>query len=422
MISMESLDTSFFEVEIRGDTKKKTDIEGVEISRDDVISFNIVEEMGKMLSGSISFYDPDFLISKKLRVGIPLKIKWGYRVPDIGIKSLFISNPDEVQGAFEREGIYAIVQSPSGTLGSDGSVIFNCNFYGSYYLGGGRANKVFRVGNKTTVIKEVFRKLNIEEENIEVDFARGSEVITKDTQVIQNESNFRFLLKMSREWNALFRIGFTEEGDLYGLFIDYQKLEKSKFNLKTTSAISGNTITLNYRGTTDEKDINPNVSSATWQNHAGDSGYGDNVQITLIHGKPVFTRFVTQGESVTAWRLNPEAIEKELRKQKNFSSRLQLMKTWLSADDFEDVKRFFIKVTDTTAPQGLGYSMKAKMIGNPMVTTPMKVRFGSGFPPFFLREDISFYVNKVTHNIDSSGYTMDVEIADYYTITGGAFV
>ena len=81
----------------------------------------------------------------------------------------------------------------------------------------------------------------------------------------------------------------------------------------------------------------------------------------------------------------------------------------------------------TTAPQGLGYTMQAKILGNPLLSSPLKIIFGKGFPVWFTPKEAAsnltnFYANKVTHTINNTGYKCDIEILDAFTLFGGSLL
>jgi len=405
MIGLENNDSSFFDIRFKDKTQ-------IKVLTQDVISFQYNEEMNKISSGSVQLHDPKNIYSRILRQGRVLDIRFGYKRPDLSIESLFSKkeNKNEISGVLERKGIKASIQSPSGSL--SGTIKYNMNFYASEFLDG-RKNKVYRKGTKKTVIEEVFDEMGIVETYIKFD--RQIEQITPDTYVMQHESNFRFLMRIAMEWRALFRISTNSKGQKIAFFANPKYVDKLKFAERAVGASSGNSLFVDY------KDSLCNVIDATWQNHVGQSGQGDNVQIKMVNGKPVHTRFIAKGEKIQAWRLDAAKIDSELRKRGSFTSKAKLMKEWLNNNDFNKLVKegFFYLVNEVSAPQGLGYSCNLKMLGNPMATTPLKIIFGKGFPDFFAHNDLTYYARKVTHTIDRKGYMCDLDIADTFTITGG---
>jgi hypothetical protein len=401
-------DSSFFEIVDSDITVPEKDFS------DNVLSLTLTEEMGKMNSGSMRIYDPEHFYSKILRMGVKLTLSWGYKRFDSALESVFsLISPSEVTGPINRGKLNAVVMSPSGSLGQDGTVIYNCNFYAREFLLGGTKN-VYSTGTKKTVVETVFLRMGFTVSFVKFD--RMTEVITPDTQVIQYENDYKFVLRLAQEWQCIFRTGNDVLGNFIALFINPKYVDDTLFLNLVTGAFKGGSINLDY------KDGARNVIEASWKNHAGESGSGDSVQLTYMNGKPTFIRYIAQSETVKAWRFVPERVEKKLRGAPDFKSRALLVKEYLNASDFEQVKWAFEPIESSTAPQGLGYSVNAKVLGNPLITAPMSVTFGKGFPDFLSHRLLNYYLRKVEHTIDRSGYFCNLDIVDILTLTGGSFI
>lgn len=417
MIYFENHDSSFFEI-----TSPKLDVE-FQILQDDITSFEYTEEMGKASSGSISIYDPNHIYSKILRFGMPVEIRFGYTRPDKGLFNsfLFDINKTELINFWERRGIRGMIQSPSGGGSSDGQIMYNVNFYGSEWASPDKKQKMYKVGTKGDVVAQVFAEMGIN--NYFINFDKMSQAITYDTWVIQHESNFKFLLRMAFEWRAIFRVGYDENGEMVAVFINPKYVDVNPFALIVTNAIAGSTVYFDYGGIHTERSGGvPNVIEYSWQHHVGENGMGDNVQISMVNGQPVFMRFTAKEDKVILWRLVPDRIGAELKRRKDVKSQFQLMKEWMQVDDFEQIKWAFEPVMETTAPQGLGYSMNIKTFGNPALTAPLKGMFGLGFPDFASHKGTNFWVRKAVHTISREGYRTTVDIADAWTISGGSMI
>ena len=415
MINFHSQDNSFFKVE-------SPDIDSAfSVMTKNVISFSYIEATRRMNTGTISLYDPNHVYSKLLRAGANLNISFGYQEPPLGIRSLLgdLTADAEFYGASTRENIKAIIQHPAGNLGSDGRAIYNINFFGSEYNSTFR-RIIHRVSTRFNVIQTVMARLNIPVQFI--DFNTATKVLTENTYVLQRESDYKFLIRLAHEWQTIFRIGYNQLGQLVGIFIDYSKVNNPIYTKALTGAIGGSVTRLDWRTP------NANVLSCSWSQKAGLHGGGDSVRIVLdANGRPQFFRYVADQQTVRVFRLVPERIEAELRNQGNFASRLDLLSDWLKITDFDQIRRFFDEVDQTTVPQGYGYEMKIKTYGNTMHTSPSKCQFGSGFPDIFEPSDsllaqTHFYINSVTHKIDMNGYFNDVQIADALSITGGSYI
>lgn len=408
------IDSSFFEVKGQDLDDKVT-----RLLNDNVISLSIVEENRQMIQGSIQFHDPNHYISRVFRTGRQLDLSWGYNSPPLVMFGSFARklNRNEFfnpNGRMQRNNIKMVIQNPSGNLPEMGGITYNCNFYGSEYVNQEFKGRGFDTGNKGDVVRRVFFEMGINV--MSIDFSRQKEIITKNTVIYQRETNFKFLHRMAGEWGAIFRIGYNARGMLFGLFIDYSKIGDKFYSSQLSHALGGSSMRFDYK--TGLK----NVISARWANKQGVGGQGANVQIRYgATGEPIFERYVTEGDSVTVWRLVPERISAELENLP-IAERTAKMQEFLQAKDFEEVQRYFEPIRQTTAPEGIGYEINVKMVGNPFLTPPCQVMFGEGFPDFLGSKNLKFYCNKVTHKIGNEPYTMDVDVADAFTITGGSFI
>jgi hypothetical protein len=258
--------------------------------------------------------------------------------------------------------------------------------------------------------------------NILVNFTRQNEMLSSNTAIFQRETNYRFLLKYAREWRAVFRISQDSIGNLTAIFISPQYLGSYQIPNLLSGAIGGDSIFLEYKSGIS------NVIKYSWKNHAGENGSGDNTRIIIgANGQPTIIRYVTKGDTVLAYKLNTEKIKNKLRGTSDYSSRYALLKDWIDSKTFEEVKWAFDPVEMSTAPQGLGYSMQVQMIGIPLMSAPLKIFYGEGFPVWFTPKNnkahvVNFYSRKVTHTIDTKGYFMDLDIMDMFTALGGSLI
>ena len=418
MIGLYNSDSSFFNI-----TSDDVNI-SKRVMNDDIISLSVSEEVGKATSGTLLLYDPNAAYPSILRKGTKLNITWGYKDVDTNIRTVLALkvNPDEMQGTFQREGMTAYVMSPGGRGNEKGVITYSCNFYGTEWSKTAQ-RKIYGTGrSKQDVIVEVFGNLGVT--RYDIIFSRGYELITDNTQLLQWESDFKFLQRQARDWGCIFRIGYMPSGQLYGLFVDYDKFDSVQFNKNVTGASWGSSIQLDYKWGL------ANVISYEWRNHEGESGTGDHVNITWVNGKPTFMRYIAENETVKAYRFVPEKITEELNRRGNtggIASQTEYLK-WATAEiDFNSMrelvsKGYFVPVEEETAPQGLGYSINVDMLGNPMITPPMTVIFGKGFSDNLASYQFKTFLRKVDHNIDRNGYKIRGEIVDTLTYTGGSFV
>ena len=420
-INLINRDSSFFEVIAPDNNTSFT------VLTKDIISFSVDEEIGKVLTGSLKLYDPEHVYSRLFRTGAKLICSWGYKDPDTSVMGMLQSkDKEQVYGSGYRQKVIGHVQSPSGGGSSGGEITYNVNFYGREVYGNGE-QKIHTSPTKKRVISDVFTSLGIPAERQYINFFRGSENVTPTTYPVQWESDFAFLLRCSKEWGSTFRVGQDSKGNAIGMFAEFDTAEYNQFAKVCAGSTHGGAVLLNYKGSP------CNVKEYTWQNRMGMDGSGDNVQIVMVNGQAQFYRYNAETQSVQVWKLNPDKIRKALEDRDTTKDKLALMKDWMKASTFEEVKWAFDPSTETTAPQGAGYTMSVKMIGNAHVTAGIEALFGDyqagvggGFPDFCYpkkgKKRIKFWVMKVKHTVDASGYNMDLELVDSFVLNNGSMV
>jgi hypothetical protein len=423
MIGLENRDKSYFKVVIPNQGQTFTQ------ATKSIISFSITEEVGKMLTGSVSFYDPIYKYHDILRMGKTLNIEWGYTRPYIFYD--VNESVDQFKGGYKRTGIQAIIQSPSGSGSESGEKIYNCNFIGKEYVAGIKT-LVHKGPTYADVIRTVLTNfgVSIDPAHCFINFPKGSTKLTADTYVLQYESDWKFLARMSFEWGALFDLSYNAKGEKIAMFATTSSSEYLAYSLIRTQSLAGSSMTFNYMN---KVGVNTTmVRNFNWQQNGG--GGGDNVQISMIGGQVQIMRYHAETERTVVYKLDSDKMAREM-KAGNTKDQIALLSDWLSTNKFEDLiydsktnKGYFVPVVQTTAPQGLGYTINLKTLGNPMISPPCKVIFESvkdstkNFPPMFQNTSLSYWIRKVTHTISRSGYECDVEVVDGFTASGGSFV
>ena len=401
------------------------------VKDEDIIEFTVEEELGKILSGSLKLLDTNHVYSRIYNVGTKLKITWGYKLASQDPRSFLTDLSSGVLvGRGYRQALIGYVTSPGGSGGNDGAITFSMNWYGQETRGGIEP-QIYSSGTKATVISQVLQKMNVPITGQFIDFKRGNEVITSTTCPIQWQTNFRFLMDMSFEWGAVFRIGQDSVGNPIAMFTDFGSPLMDAFTKLCSHAIMGSYIQLGYKA--GSASPSTPVKEYTWQNKMGMDGTGDNVQITMINGQPQFFRYNAKTQSVETWILNTNKIKAAMASQPTAIGKTNLMKQWVGAKTFNEVKWAFDKSVETTAPQGAGYTMDIKAIGNPCYTPGVRCSFssegtgqGGGFPDFCYpikgKAMINWFSRKVTHRVDRTGYNMDSEICDAFALNNGLMV
>lgn len=425
-------DSSFFEVKIES-FKNKIRLEQ-EIS-DRVISVEITEEMGKVVSGNVQLVDTnDFRFSNTLK-GKRILIKWGYSNMDLSGRqaSRKAGNPNELfSNTLVNRYVQGWIRSQSGAADENGMIIYNCSFIGVEFVDPSVSkNKRFASGTKKKLVENTFREMGVKD--FYVNFKRQDEKLTRDTAVMKTTSNFKFLNKYAMEWRAMFRIATASkvanpladppEHNLVGIFCNYDDDNAVKAFLKKTlgDGVTGDTMSFEYKMSS-----SPNVKSYSWtQNQA--TGAGDNVRMVIINGKPEFFYTQAKNEEVIYYKLNTKKMEKELAGQTDVTAQAQWVEKMFSeaGEGFDNLvdKQYFYPVKEHTAPQGIGLEMNLEVIGNPLYTCPARAKFSAGFPDLFMtKKGLIFYIIKVNHKIDRSGYTCSIQIGDSYSVNGGSLV
>lgn len=403
MIGIENKDSSFFSIESNDIALNNKNFEK------NVLSISITEKESAMPQGSLSFYDPDDWFSGILRTGINLKISWGYKKSGLSIDSLLSKklNLDEVSGSLIRRGMEAIISSPSGEGSQDGRKIFNCNFTALGFRGIDQS-KIFTTGKKKDIINNSFDDLKIKTKYI--NFSLGDDSLNIDTGVRQDEPTFAFLNRLAKEWRCLFHVGFSPLGNTVGIFVDANKIGDSVYTSLLHNATGSSNI-IGYKG-----ELN-NVLSYTWSSSESESGIGDNTRLDIIDGQIVYRRFEAKEEQTITYRLDIKKIQEVYKNVDDLTSQLNITKELLSKKTFEQIKHFFTPIKSTTAPAGYGYRIQCNMIGNPLFSPPNQIKINNGFPERLGGSQSKWYCQSVTHNIDKSGYNMNAEIVDVFTLS-----
>lgn len=378
----------------------------------DIESISITERANAMPQGTITFNDPQHILSRILRLGARLKLSWGYKDFGQTLESLVPKdlNLDEITGPLIRRGLEVYISSPSGGGSQSGKITYNCNFTGLNLRGPDNA-KEYTSGKKSDVINQAFTDIGVSPITRSIDFSRGSEPVTELRSVRQDETTFLFLVRLAKEWRALFHMTYLQDGTIGAIFIDPDKSESNLF-AKWMFQSAGTSHLLGY------KDAVSNVISYTWTNNQGESGVGDNVNIEIVNGEIVFRRFVVEDQLVTTYRLNKEKIKAVYSDEgMDQDKQAKITKELLSAKSFEEVKHFFDPVESSTAPQGYGYRIKARMLGNPIFVPPSRIKINDGFPEQIGGTQTTWYLETVTHTINNAGYFMDIEVVDAFALS-----
>lgn len=386
-------DNAFFKVKLDGSD--------YQVLSPNVKSLTLTEELNKGIEGSLSLRDQNYVAHSKIRTGTPIEITWGYGLSFP--KSIFPPAPGEIVGLPQRT-IKAVVQAPNGSGQDNGDVNYSINFY-EREMRSDKLSRVFSNGDYTNLVKQLFGEMGVSE--MEVDFEKGSLAIDTHNPERQHGTNHNFLVELAERFRVAYRVTTIGIRKL-ALFTDYKKLNKSVFARKLSGAF-GTKRTLSWR-----TDV-ANVMSWNWKENFGEGGQGDAVAIRVdAQGNRVFDRKVIEGGSVVVWRLEPERVKAELMKNRSLGNEIQFVQKIAETKSFEEVKRFFSRVEERTAPQGPGYEIGVKMFGDPFLTPPMQVVFDKSFPSQLYAPQLTYFIRKITHTIETK-YTIDMSVEGVYS-------
>jgi hypothetical protein len=395
---------AFFEVELDG----QNDI----IEPQDVLSLTITEEIERMPQGSLILRDPNILYSRVIPRGARINISWGYTVG--GGTAFDAERPDRIARGLERRGMRAWVTNPNGAASDDGTISYNLSFVGLDFRGEEHVTQ-WTEQTKADVVRAVLSRLGIS--RFEVAFDRGSEAVTDTAPVRQAETDFAFLARLAREWRAVLIVGHTQRGEPAAVFVEPRRVTGSAL----VAEMAGRRTTavgLEYKVGRE-----PNVLNYTWRHHEGESGVGDAVSLEYINGEAVYVRRTIEADRIITWRLDQERIDAELNARRDrggIASEAALVQEVVSARSFEEVKRFFYPTESETAPNGIGYSIQARIFGDTTAFPGTKIQIGQGFPDMFREQNgrpVDFYIRKNTHQIGNGGYFCDLDVVDAYTLS-----
>lgn len=384
------------------------------IRQEDLVSLTIVEEAGLLTTGSLRLRDQDDVYSAILRRNTPITVAWGYKKAGANPLASAATGLEQFGQQVDRRGYRAYIQNPSGD-GDDKGVKFYDASFTCLDFRGLNESQVYTGMTRGQVIQAVMAKLNLA--LVDVNFAGMNVKVPVDGER-QDETAFRYLARKSREWHAVFRVGYTTTGQTAGVFLDAGLLASSA----VMKQMAGGTLSLNYATGTPEG----NVLKYRWQNNEGENGQGDNIRAALINGQIVYQRVTMDAETVTVWQLDPNKVNDALHKG-DFATEAAVVESVMSAKTFNEVKYLFTPVVQETAPNGLGYVVDVHTFGTPFATPPMVATFQSGFPPCLTNNTLGagsnqrknvFYLSKSTHSIAREGYFCDLQIVDSYVFLG----
>jgi hypothetical protein len=378
---------------------------------EDVKGLTIIEELNKSVQGSLSLNDPSMMYPRLLRNNAEILLSWGYKANGMPLEYMFgQGDVDKFSKNYERRGLSVLVLNPSGEGLADGSASFSCGFLAKGWHG----SPIFATydsGTKYQVVEQAMFRMGVTKNAIRFD--ASSDKYSSESVERQSETDFQFLARLASEWRCFFRMGYSPDGETFAIFSEFKyagQVQQAVF-AGVGGVFASPVISWRNSNRGDLLAINYN-----WANEEGENGQGDNVKITYVNGHPMYQRFTMSGDSIMVWTLDTDAVSQYVKDGHDITP-------VMSAESFDDpnVKQFWIPAKQTTAPNGLGYTISIHMLGNPSLTAGMVLHLGSGFPAIFDRTDegspIQFIIRKASHTIGTGGYFTDLEVVDIATIS-----
>jgi len=411
-------DNSFFKVE-SPDLDQEKSI--TKLANEEIVSLNVTEEIGSGFTGNLLMHDPNHYWSRVLRNGMELDIEFGYKKFTENIGGISGLDIDEQIRSGERTGLKAFIASPSGGGSENGVITYNLSFYSQHVFVQGKDNRVFDSNTRKDVIIELFNNLGISKPII--DFDTENTRLDTDSAITQWQTSFNMLFKLSFEWRSIFHTGFNGSGKAIGVFVDATKLAdlREKGFFKDIFGLKGGVRTFFYNDAG-----RSNIKSYGWKHNVGESGQGDNVNLTLVNGKFITKRIDAKTQKVVTYELNMQKVKDQF-KDKPLTEYTSTVIEAFKKKDFEEVKFAFDEIESSTAPQGMGFEIEIQAQGDPLIAPPMEAKFEGNWPSILMQSKdqlgalTKFFVRKINHSFSKSqGYNTAISIADSYTINGSA--
>ena len=403
-------DQIFFSVKCKDFSDGKN---AMTLINENLIELSIIEELGKMTSGIISLQDKNNIYSKIFRYGMEFELSWGYQKWNPALSGTDL-------GSSYRKGLKCILQNPNGAGDNNGKIEYHIGFYSTEILAQ-KTVKVYETGTKTDVIRSLFHDLGIGEEGIYIIIDKEERTYKLSTEnFIRQDSNaFAFLRELAARWHCTMHLGHDRNGKKMGMFVQTKQYQNEYVKIFLSRQGQLNVEKKLYYCNGDLS----NVESYDWQNHIGDSGQGFFIKMDYVTGTYIFQRYQAETQKIITYKLNQPRVDEYVREHAvqatALSEEIINAKNYDSRIGTKTVEYFFDKLSETTAPDGMGFTVNCSMKGDPFIMPNLRIVFGDNFTSELMIEKkfdmpIYFLVRKAVHTINGSGYKTDSEIVDSY--------
>lgn len=389
------------------------------INNDDIknkiYSLKVEEKEGQGMTVMLSIMDDTGRINKKYSYGVKTQVTWGLRQSaGLSIDSLIrpkIAAVKEIKGSMIRGPVDCHMMNYS-VAGQDGIAIASLTFRAGNQAGFTPQTRIFTGMTAGYAISLVALDLGFIPE---IAFPDSGEVLTQRNALRQNnESSMSFLRRMAFKYNC--KLTFqTDPPKMY--FIAWER--DKEINYPESRGLEGVVHKLDYGS------INSTIMSFSIDMNSGPNNGSTISIVTGPDGTSQATFSPSPTESTEIWEIDQDKIKAALKARK-FKDQAALVAEIQSAgfQDLDKLKKlYFTKRTTTTAPEGSGYTCKAKIIPNPLMQVGDRVFLGSEaslIPPQFKSrfknattpDDRTLWrITSITQTIDASNYAFEIEMA-----------
>lgn len=400
------------------------------ISNDDIISkvysFKVEEKEGQPAMVNLSVIDDTGRLNKKYSYGVKIEAEWGLKQNSSSFVTRYTSpkskSLDEITGQYRRGPVLCHLSNYS-VSGSDGIAVATLTMRMGLQAGYSAKTRNFVGNTPRLVITQLAAELGFFPV---IKFDGADTLLTPRSTLRQsNETSFAFLRKLAFKYNCKMVVQ-SDPSILY--FVSWDR--NREIDYADARGLSGQVHVLDY-GSQESTIISFSIDMQSGSNS------GSTISIvTGADGQSHASFSPSSTESTEIWELDPDKIKAAL-KSKSIKDQAALVAEIQSAG-FQDLDRlkklYFTKRVATTAPEGNGYTAKAKIIPNPdmqvgdmvflgskasLIPPQFKSRykkesvFANGIPIVFGEADPKtlWRITSITQTIDGSNYSFEIEMA-----------
>lgn len=380
-----------------------------------IYSLKIEEKEGQPPSINLSVLDDTGRINKKYSYGVKADVEWGLKKSTgLTIDNLIKPRPptiQEIRGNFKRGPLRCYMMNYS-VSGQDGIAIASLTMRAGNQAGYTPKTRSFVGMTPRSAIALVSLELGFTPTIL---FEGMNEPLTIRNAIRQSdEGGMAFIRRMAFKYNCKL-VTQSDPAKLY--FVGWDRDKEIEY--AEERGLTGVAHVLDY-GSVDSTIMSFSID----QNSGANNGSTISI-VTGPDGQSHASFSPSPQESTEIWELDQGKIKAALSKG-GFKDKAALVAEIQSAG-FQDLDRlkklYFTKRVATTAPEGNGYTCKAKIVPNPdmqvgdrvflgsqasLIPPQFKSRFKSGITP---DPKTLWRITSMTQTIDASNYSFEIEMA-----------